>query len=91
MPGPLCVTSLRLAQFRSHAQAQLAFDGRPVAIWGPNGAGKTNLIEAVSLLPAVEGVGHVTFGHADVVRHDLVRRIVKAYEDAGGIHQRREM
>jgi phosphate starvation-inducible protein PhoH and related proteins len=39
----------------------------------------------------VEGVGHITFGHADVVRHDLVRRIVKAYEDAGGTHQRREM
>jgi DNA replication and repair protein RecF len=56
MPGPLCVTSLRLAQFRSHAQAQLVFDGRPVAIFGPNGAGKTNLIEAVSLLSPGRGL-----------------------------------
>jgi DNA replication and repair protein RecF len=52
----LKLESLRLAQFRSHAQAQLAFDGRPVAISGPNGAGKTNLIEAISLLSPGRGL-----------------------------------
>ena len=30
----------------------------------------------------VEGVARVTFREADVVRHDLVRRIVTAYEAA---------
>jgi phosphate starvation-inducible PhoH-like protein len=43
---------------------------------------KSGLVEAVRLLSGVEGIGHVTFKEADVVRHDLVRRIVKAYEDA---------
>ncbi len=43
---------------------------------------KSGLVEAVKLLSGVEGIGHVTFREGDVVRHDLVRRIVKAYEDA---------
>jgi phosphate starvation-inducible PhoH-like protein len=40
------------------------------------------LSEAVALLSGLEGVGHVVFRHGDVVRHDLVRRIVAAYEGA---------
>ncbi len=56
MTAGLAVTRLRLAQFRSHAAAELALDGRPVAIHGPNGAGKTNLIEAVSLLSPGRGL-----------------------------------
>ena len=32
---------------------------------------------------ALKGVGHVVFRHGDVVRHDLVRRIVAAYEGVG--------
>jgi len=56
MTGPFRLTSLRLSHFRSHLRADLAFDGRPVAIFGPNGAGKTNLIEAVSLLSPGRGL-----------------------------------
>jgi DNA replication and repair protein RecF len=52
----LFVRSLRLAQFRSHPRAELALDGRPVALWGPNGAGKTNVVEAVSLLSPGRGL-----------------------------------
>ncbi|MEM6741590.1 MAG: DNA replication/repair protein RecF [Pseudomonadota bacterium] len=55
MPG-LAVTSLALAQFRSHAKLALDFDLRPIAIYGPNGAGKTNLLEAVSLLSPGRGL-----------------------------------
>ncbi|KEP70383.1 recombinase RecF [Thioclava dalianensis] len=47
---------LTLLQFRSHRRAQVAFDGRPLAIFGPNGAGKTNLLEAVSLLSPGRGL-----------------------------------
>ncbi|MCW2315804.1 phosphate starvation-inducible PhoH-like protein [Rhodoblastus acidophilus] len=43
---------------------------------------KSGLSEAIHLLSGLEGVGHVTFTEADVVRHDLVRRIVAAYESS---------
>jgi phosphate starvation-inducible PhoH-like protein len=43
---------------------------------------KSGLSEALALLTGLEGVGHVTFREDDVVRHDLVRRIVGAYEAA---------
>ncbi|MGE7416110.1 PhoH family protein, partial [Methylobacterium tarhaniae] len=41
---------------------------------------KSGLVEAVRILDGVEGIGRVTFRDVDVVRHDLVRRIVTAYE-----------
>ena len=44
---------------------------------------KSGLAEAIQLLSGVEGIGHVKFKDEDVVRHDLVRRIVTAYEAAG--------
>jgi phosphate starvation-inducible protein PhoH and related proteins len=40
----------------------------------------SGLGEAIGLLSGVEGIGHVRFAEGDVVRHDLVRRIVQAYE-----------
>jgi phosphate starvation-inducible protein PhoH and related proteins len=40
----------------------------------------SGLREAIGLLSGLEGVGHVRFVESDVVRHDLVRRIVTAYE-----------
>jgi phosphate starvation-inducible PhoH-like protein len=43
---------------------------------------KSGLSEAVNLLSGLEGIGHVRFRDVDVVRHDLVRRIVSAYESA---------
>ena len=52
----LAVSSLRLSHFRSHRLTELAFDGRPVAIFGPNGAGKTNVLEALSLLSPGRGL-----------------------------------
>ncbi|HZZ60476.1 MAG TPA: PhoH family protein [Roseiarcus sp.] len=44
---------------------------------------KSGLDEAIRLLAAMTRVGHVRFTHVDVVRHDLVRQIVEAYERAG--------
>jgi len=43
---------------------------------------KSGLSEAIGLLSGLEGIGHVIFKESDVVRHDLVRRIVGAYEAA---------
>ncbi len=42
----------------------------------------SGLGQAVDLLSGLEKVGHVRFAHGDVVRHDLVRQIVEAYENA---------
>jgi phosphate starvation-inducible protein PhoH and related proteins len=41
---------------------------------------KSGLAEAVKLLAGIENVGHVAFTHEDVIRHELVARIVEAYD-----------
>jgi phosphate starvation-inducible PhoH-like protein len=46
------------------------------------GAQVSGLAEAVGLLGGVEGIGVCTFKAEDVVRHELVGRIVAAYEQA---------
>lgn len=43
---------------------------------------RSGLSQAVQLLTGVEGIGLVRFKEGDVVRHDLVRRIVDAYGQA---------
>jgi phosphate starvation-inducible PhoH-like protein len=43
---------------------------------------KSGLSEATALLSELDGVGRVRFTETDVVRHDLVRQIVGAYEKA---------
>lgn len=62
--------------------SRMIITGDPTQIDLPPGQ-KSGLGEAIALLQNVEGVGHVRFGHQHVVRHDLVRRIVQAYEEAG--------
>lgn len=52
----MILSGLSLSHFRSHLRAEMAFDGRPVAIFGANGAGKTNILEAVSLLSPGRGL-----------------------------------
>jgi phosphate starvation-inducible PhoH-like protein len=42
----------------------------------------SGLSEAVSLLSEIDNVGRVKFSEGDVVRHDLVRQIVGAYDRA---------
>ena len=54
--GRVCLKRLSLTNFRSYDQANVEFDGRPVAFAGSNGAGKTNLLEAISLIGPGRGV-----------------------------------
>ncbi len=42
----------------------------------------SGLSEAIGLLSEFDTIGHVKFAEGDVVRHDLVRQIVGAYEKA---------
>jgi phosphate starvation-inducible PhoH-like protein len=44
-------------------------------------ARRSGLLEAIEVLSAVEGVGFAYFDESDVVRHQLVQRIVRAYDD----------
>jgi phosphate starvation-inducible protein PhoH and related proteins len=46
----------------------------------PN-ARKSGLVEAIDVLKNVEGISFNFFGEEDVVRHHLVQRIVRAYDD----------
>ncbi len=41
---------------------------------------RSGLVEALEVLKGVEDIGIVTLTHRDVVRHELVQAIVKAYE-----------
>jgi DNA replication and repair protein RecF len=50
------VERLRLTNFRNYAELALDVGPAPVVLTGPNGAGKTNLMEAVSLLAAGQGL-----------------------------------
>lgn len=60
--------------------SRMIITGDPTQIDLPPGQ-VSGFAEAIALLKDVEGIGHVKFGHQHVVRHDLVRRIVQAYEE----------
>ncbi|SEG45922.1 phosphate starvation-inducible protein PhoH [Bosea lathyri] len=76
-------TSVQMKMFltRLGEGSRMIITGDPSQIDLPPGQ-RSGLIEAVKLLSGVEGVGHAKFEEGDVVRHDLVRRIVMAYESA---------
>ena len=48
----------------------------------------SGLIEAERILKRVQGIAHVRFSSADVVRHPLIASIVDAYEAAGSAARR---
>ena len=61
-PRPtLWVERLALTNFRNYRQFTLELAPAPVVLTGPNGAGKTNLMEAVSLLAAGQGLRRATY------------------------------
>ena len=44
---------------------------------------ESGLVQAEKILRGIDGIGFVNFEKADVVRHRLVKEIIKAYEDHG--------
>ncbi len=48
------------------------------------GRSKSGLVEALEVLKDVDDIGIVTLTHKDVVRHELVQAIVRAYEKHAG-------
>jgi phosphate starvation-inducible protein PhoH and related proteins len=45
---------------------------------------RSGLVEAVDVVGKIEGIALVYFDERDVVRHSLVQRIIKAYDEYGG-------
>jgi phosphate starvation-inducible PhoH-like protein len=76
-------TSMQMKMFltRLGEGSRMIITGDPTQTDLPPGQ-KSGLSEAIGLLSGLEGIGHVRFTGKDVVRHDLVRRIVDAYEGA---------
>jgi phosphate starvation-inducible protein PhoH and related proteins len=46
-------------------------------------ARRSGLVEAIDIVGSIEGIGMVYFDERDVVRHSLVQRIIKAYDEYG--------
>jgi phosphate starvation-inducible PhoH-like protein len=76
-------TSMQMKMFltRLGEGSRMIVNGDPTQIDLPPGQ-RSGLIEATRILADVEGVGRIIFREGDVVRHDLVRRIVTAYDEA---------
>ena len=73
-------TPMQMKMFltRMGENSRMVITGDPSQIDLPFGA-KSGLRDAMEILPKVRGVDIIRFGEEDVVRHDLVTRIVKAY------------
>jgi phosphate starvation-inducible PhoH-like protein len=76
-------TSMQMKMFltRLGEGSKMVVTGDPSQIDLPLGM-KSGLGEAIGILENVEGIAHIPFTSADVVRHELVARIVEAYEKA---------
>jgi phosphate starvation-inducible PhoH-like protein len=61
--------------------SRMIVTGDPSQVDLPNGQ-PSGLAEAVRLLKGVEGIAQVEFTGQDVIRHELVARIVNAYDGA---------
>jgi phosphate starvation-inducible PhoH-like protein len=49
---------------------------------------RSGLIEAIEIVGKIEGIAMVYFDEHDVVRHSLVQRIIKAYDEHGALNPR---
>jgi phosphate starvation-inducible protein PhoH and related proteins len=78
-------TSMQMKMFltRLGENSRMIITGDPSQVDLPPGQ-TSGLAEAVRLLADVEGIGHVVFTHKDVIRHDLVAKIVAAYDRPSG-------
>jgi len=73
-------TPMQMKMFltRMGEDSRMVITGDPSQVDLPFGA-KSGLKDALEILPDVKGVDIVEFGEEDVVRHDMVTRIVQAY------------
>jgi phosphate starvation-inducible protein PhoH and related proteins len=70
---------MKMMLTRLGENSRMVVTGDPSQVDLPPGQ-TSGLAEAVRLLEGIEGIGHVAFSAADVIRHELVARIVEAYD-----------
>ena len=82
-------TTMQMKMFltRLGENSRMIVTGDPSQVDLPSGQ-TSGLAEAVRLLSGVEGIGHAAFSAEDVVRHELVSRIVAAYDKADAARKR---
>lgn len=84
-------TSMQMKMFltRLGENSRMIVTGDPSQIDLPPGQ-TSGLSEATRLLADIEGIARVAFTSDDVVRHELVSRIVSAYDEASAARSKRE-
>lgn len=77
-------TAMQMKMFltRLGDNSKMIVTGDPTQVDLPPGQ-KSGLVDALDVLSGVPGIVSVHFTDADVVRHELVARIVRAYDDVG--------
>jgi phosphate starvation-inducible PhoH-like protein len=65
-----------LTRLGSNAKAVITGDITQIDLSDPGGSG---LVAVREILEGIEGIRFITFGEEDVVRHRLVKRIIRAF------------
>lgn len=72
---------LKMALTRIGDESKMIVTGDPTQVDLPPGK-DSGLLEAINLLKGIDEIDHIAFTRADVVRRELVGKIVDAYESA---------
>lgn len=77
-------TAVQLKMFltRLGEGSKMIVTGDPTQVDLPKGQ-DSGLFEAIEILRGIDEIGHIAFANSDVVRRELVGRIVEAYDRAG--------
>ncbi len=73
-----------LTRMGNNAKAVITGDVTQIDLPNPR---KSGLIEAMTVLNGVDGIRFVHFESGDVVRHELVQRVIQAYDNFGRAQQ----
>ena len=73
-----------LTRLGNNAKAVITGDITQIDLPNPR---KSGLIEAINILDGVDGIRFIRFEDGDVVRHHLVQRIIRAYDNFGRAQQ----
>jgi len=82
------VMQMKMLLTRLGENSRMVVNGDPSQVDLPPGQ-TSGLADAVRLLEGIDGIAHVGFTSADVIRHELVARIVDAYDRAAAAKRER--